>query len=421
VFKQVHQTWWQGHSPSRWRLKPLLWVVLAMAWCCGDAQDERFATARAVYVAAHQHERRPGTTLAGFLEALAQLPLPVLRAVAEAIRRQLRHALEALRLGSFLPVGCDGSRLECPRSEQLQRWLGEAGKPESPPMLYVTALVLLPVGLLWSWRLGKGTASELDHLCRLLPTLPERALIVADAFYLGYELYTAILQAGASFLMRMSSRACLYTLKEVPLSSFREGLVYYWPENMRERGKPPLLLRLLCVGAKRNVWLLTNVLDRRQLSRATAARLYRWRWRNEGLFRHYKRLLKKVKLYSRTVALVHREAEGSLLAMQLLLALAVPQPRGRGQTVLIADSPRRVLLRIRGALAEGLRQLGPRQFRQYQRLLEVVCSAVRAGRRSAKVRQDWPRRKPHKPPKPPKIRVMNEALKIKMAKVLNAV
>src|ERR1700704_1256583 len=71
VFKQAHQAWSQPHAPSRWRLKPLLWLLLSMAWCCGDSQDERLATARAVYVAAHQRERRPGKTLAGFLDALA--------------------------------------------------------------------------------------------------------------------------------------------------------------------------------------------------------------------------------------------------------------------------------------------------------------------------------------------------------------
>jgi hypothetical protein len=68
-------------------------------------------------------------------------------------------------------------------------------------------------------------------------------------------------------------------------------------------------------GKKADVWLLTSVLDRQQLSRSTAGQVYRWRWRNEGWFRDYKRLLGKMKLSSRTVALVHREAEGSLLAL----------------------------------------------------------------------------------------------------------
>ena len=53
-----------------------------------------------------------------------------------------------------------------------------------------------------------------------------------------------------------------------------------------------------------------------------AGQFYPWRWENEGLFRTYKRTVSKVKLVSRTVRLVHRELEGSLLAVQLMLAQA---------------------------------------------------------------------------------------------------
>src|SRR2546426_7490247 len=99
VWKQAHQAWSQNHQPSRWRLKPLAWVVLCMAWCCGDSQEERFATVRMVYVAAHQRERRPGGTLAGFLEALEHLPMPVLRALGKGIRAKLGDQfIEALRI-----------------------------------------------------------------------------------------------------------------------------------------------------------------------------------------------------------------------------------------------------------------------------------------------------------------------------------
>ena len=167
-------------------------------------------------------------------------------------------------------------------------------------------------------------------------------------------------------------------------------------------------------GGHVDVWLLTNVLDSQQLSHATAAQIYRWRWKNEGLFRDYKRMLKKMKLQSRTVKLVHREAEGSLLALQVLLAGAASAvQRGHG-AVLIMGSPRRMLLRLRSGMTALVRSLGPRQFAQYQRMLEEVRSEERPNRTSAKVRQPWPRRKPHKPPKPPILRVMDEALKTKL-------
>jgi hypothetical protein len=419
AFKQARQAAPPKKAPSRWPLAPLVWVLLSLAWLSGDSQEERFVTARFAYVACHQHDRRPGRSFAGFLAALARLPMPALRALSAAVRHALAGLfVEALRVNGWLPLACDGSRLECPRSEELQRRLGEAGKPGSAPAVYLTTLVLLPLGLLWSWRLGKGTASEHDHLRRLLPTLPRRSLVVADAFFMGYELFADIVAAPASFLVRLSSRAYLYTQEEKPLGRWREGPVYYWPEKARDQGLPPLKLSLLRVrGKKADVWLLTNVLDRHQLSHRLAGQLYRWRWRNEGLFRVYKRQLGKVKLLSRTVALVHREAEGSLLALQLLLALAARAVRRGHQVVLVAESPRRVLLAIRGEHTGLLRGLGPRQFAWYRRDLQVVRGEA-PHRRSDKVRQVWPRRKDHKPPKPPKLRVLTDALKAKMRKVL---
>ena len=83
------------------------------------------------------------------------------------------------------------------------------------------------------------------------------------------------------------------------------------------------LIRVQAKGqTKHDVWLLTSVLAPQKLSAKTAGHFYRWRWRNEGLFRTYKRTLNKVKLASRTVRLIHRELEGSLLALQILLVHA---------------------------------------------------------------------------------------------------
>lgn len=270
LWKQVHQAWRPTQAASRWTLQPLFWVLLTMTWCGGDSQGERFAMARAYYVACHQKRRRPGDSLQGFQMALARLPLRVLRAPATALRGQLaQRFVNALRIGKggYVPLGCDGSRLECPRAQQLQARLGEAAKPDSPPMMYVSAPVLLPLGLLWSWRLGKGTASEHDHLRALPGTLPQRALIVADAFYQGYDLYAAILAAQGSFLVRLSSRSRLYTEPNAPLDRFRQTLVHYWPEKARSQERPPLRLRVVRVrGDKADVWLLTNVLDPRELN-----------------------------------------------------------------------------------------------------------------------------------------------------------
>lgn len=420
VWKEAHQTPDCRSSAPRWKLHPLVMVLALMTWTSGDSEAERFATARAFYVARHQRDKRPGATLSGFQKALAKLPLSVLHALFAALRVRLSclYARYWSRFG-FVVLASDGSRLECPRSAALEKRLGCCSKKDSAPMLSLTSLVLLPAGLLWSWCVGPGTASEHDQLRQLLTTLPRCALLVADACYLGYDLFTAIGDARADFLVRVSSRAYLYRTDRQPLKAYREGLVYYWPGHACKAGRPPLLLRLIRLVGKKgpDVWLLTSVLDCTRLSRRQASEVYRWRWRIEGVYRTYKRTLPKIKLWSRTEALAYREAEVSLLALQLLLVQGVGQRRLGDRVVLVVGSPRQMLLRLRGEITTTIgAQLGPRQRRRYLAQLEQV----RAGGRRKKTRRKWPRRKDHKPPKPPKLRPMPKRLKAKMAQDFNA-
>jgi hypothetical protein len=416
VWKQAHQAHPPKKAAARWDLRPLVMVLLLMTWTTGNSENERFETARAFYVACRQHDKRPGKTLQGFQQALAQLPLPVLHTLFAGVRASLQQAFHRYwRNDGFLVLACDGSRLECPRSAALEKCLGRSGKNGSAPMLMVSALVLLPAGLLWSWAVGPGHASEHDLLRQALPTLPRNTLLVADAFYQGYALYQDLLRAGASFLVRLSSKSQLYTDERRPLQQFREGLVWYWPEKAQDQGQPPLRLRLIRVrGPKQqDVWLLTDVRDRQRLGRRRAAEIYRWRWQVEGVFRTYKRTLPKIKLCSRTEARVYREAEVSLLGLQLLLAQGAARRRWDGEAVIVVGSPRQQLLRLRGEITTTIgARLGPRQQRWYRERL----AQVRAGGTRRKVRRKWPRRKDHKAPKPPKIRVLPRRLKARMDK-----
>ncbi len=99
----------------------------------------------------------------------------------------------------------------------------------SPSAMWVTAVVHLTTGVPWSWTLGRGNASERDHLRKLLPTLPKRALIVADAGFDGYDLAVAILNSGASFLIRMSSKSRFFVDDPTDPEQFEQGPVTYWP------------------------------------------------------------------------------------------------------------------------------------------------------------------------------------------------
>ena len=169
---------------------------------------------------------------------------------------------------------------------------------------------------------------------------------------------------------------------------------------------------------KEDVWLLTNILDPQQLSAKTAAKFYRWRWRNEGLFRTYKRTLKKFKLASRSVKLIHRELEGSLLALQILLAHADLAVRAHDATGEIAISPRKVLIQIRKEINRD--STSRRRIPTYARRLNK-CRAGTRCQTSPKATREWPRRKPHKSPAPPKFLTLREDQKALLQQYIGAV
>jgi hypothetical protein len=409
VWKQVQRSMrpWQA---SRWRLQPLVMVLIVMTFACGDSQEERFECARAVVVALLPKRRRPGKTFQGFEKALRRLPMWSLRAVAAAVRRRLPEVLARRWTNhGFVVLGCDGSRLECCRAAALEKRMGQASKPDAAPTMWLTALVHLASGVPYSWRVGKGTASERGHLKHMLSGLPSAALVVCDAGYTGYDLCAYMRQNNVDFLIRMSSTVTLYTTTMQPLETYREGIVYYWTDQARKAGLPALRLRLIRrVGEKQSkhgkekydVWLLTSVLSSRRLPAERAGLWYRWRWENEGFFRTYKRTLRMMKLRSRTVALIHREAEGSLLATQLLLAMtAASLPAASAGKV----SPRLALREIRREFQKLARQ------RRTRPLSCRLGRAVRKSRRrlTAKASREWPRRKPHKPPGAPQLLTIN--------------
>jgi hypothetical protein len=412
-----------------------------MTWCGGDSQAERFETAKAMTAVFLVKRRRPGKTVHGFHKALKRLPTAVLRTIAAGIRRRLLETLD-LCCDGFIAFGCDGSSLICPRTEELEKRLDPSVKGEAgAPQVWVTALVHLRTGLLWAWRLGKGHNRERSHLRAMLPmlpmlsalssnsSLPARALLVADAGFNGYELSQTLTAAGISYVIRMSGKDQLYTMSQTPLTrelsksksnskskSFVSGEVLLWPTEARRAKLPPQRVRLWCIRSrkkKQDVWLLTNVLDAKRLTREMVGRYYRQRWENEGLFRTYKQTLKKVKLTSRTVRLAHREAEGSLLATQVLLAIGAfalvgsgtrsgkgtaHEQQGSAESTGTRISPRKLLLVIRRLPIDA------KSFRDvaFGRTLLKALQEERPRRTSPKEKRVWPARAPYTKPKPPK-------------------
>ena len=233
--------------------------------------------------------------------------------------------------------------------------------------------------------------------------------MVCDAGYVGYDLFDHLLRQDCSFLIRLSSMAQLYSLESVEVQRFSEGEFWYWTDEAEKKSKPALKVRVIRVPArkrKNDVWLVTNVLDSKRLPVQLAARFYRMRWESECFFRTYKRVVKDVRLVSRTVAMAVREAEVSLLACQLLLgqgALALKVGGKRAGRDELKCSAVEVLQEIRRELAAARKPM-PRS--SFAKRLQST-GRDRQERTGPKMKREPPRRKNHKAPKPPRLKVLS--------------
>ena len=105
------------------------------------------------------------------------------------------------RIGVWLALAVDGSRISTPRTESNERafasktfgksskarsrkkWRNKRrrSKPLTPikPQIWLTLLWHMGMKMPWAWRLGPSTSSERNHLCEMLRTLklPAKTLI----------------------------------------------------------------------------------------------------------------------------------------------------------------------------------------------------------------------------------------------------
>ena len=330
VWKQVkHAAKQHGcRDRTRWTLQPLILIAAIMTWCAGETDADRFVLSRAFYVQIHAPKRqRPGKTFSGFCEAMLRLPMPVWWAFCDAVRSRVFHLLaDRMTTEGWLPLGCDGSRIEMSAHRGVGTELGEVQKGQIGTDAVGDRLGQLdhwgPLVLAFGDIQDGGTSLPDRSVGDAPQAVLQSVLLVCDAGYVGYDLFGRLLKQQCSFLIRLSSQAQLYSLEMVKVEGFTEGEFWYWTDDAESKSQPALHVRVIRVAAKKrhnDVWLVTNVLDPKRLPAGLAARFYRMRWESECFFRTYKRVVKDVRLVSRTAPMVVREAEVSLLACQLLL------------------------------------------------------------------------------------------------------
>jgi hypothetical protein len=309
-----------------------------------------------------QHE---SVSYQAFVKLLRRHSALLLFALVEALQRRMREGLaRSYRVAGYLVFGVDGTRIDVPRSLANEQAFGAARcrtrrrgrrrrsdqKKAAAPRIWLTMLWHVGAGLPWSWTSGPTGSSERTHVREMLGWLPERSLLTADAGFVGYEFWQALVEAGHDFLIRVGANVTL--LKQ--LGYFREcaGRVYLWPDAQARQRRPPIVLRLVVAhDGKRPVYLVTSVLAKTALSDRQVIELYEARWGVEVFYRSFKRTFGRHKLRCAAPENALVELDWSLAGIWAACLYAKHQQLARGED-LARTSVAGVLRILRRAIRE---------------------------------------------------------------------
>jgi hypothetical protein len=336
------------HGNITWSASQL--VVLAVLWVWSDKDTLTGAFQHAKHLALSMLGEVALTTYQGLTGALVAYGARLL----PLIQKRLHNLMEKIggehwRIGGWLPLAVDGSRITTPRTKSNEasfsathygqgrkarsrkKWKNKKrrSKPLSErvkPQIWITLLWHMGLCMPWTWKTGPSTSSERGHFQEMLTALvfPEKTLFCGDAGFVGYELWKTLQDAGHYFLIRVGANVRL--LRNLGHARESESLVYLWPSKAAQKEQLPLILRLIVLqGPRGPVYLVTNVLSTKALSDRQASRLYRLRWGVELQFRSYKQTFGRGKLLSRTPQCALVELDWSLLGLWMIQLFAVKE------------------------------------------------------------------------------------------------
>ena len=344
------------HGNTTWLVCDL--IILAVLWVWSDQ-----ATLTGAFVEAHGWSLKmlgraavgSYQGLTGALVSVTDTLMPVLWARMQSLMEQ--HGGEHWRVAGWLPLAVDGSRVSTPRTapnekafcapnygrsasakhrakKRRQRGVARRARKSQPvkPQIWLTLMWHMGLRLLWCWRTGPSNSSERAHFQDLLKTqvFPWKTLFCGDAGFVGYVLWKLIADQGHHFVMRVGSNVTL--LRKLGYVRESHGIVYCWPSKAARQKQPPLALRLIAMKFGRTpVYLVTNILDPRELPNAAAAQLYQLRWGIELQFRTIKQTFGRSKLRSKTPDRALRELDWSLLGLWMIQLFAVKEQLAIGQ------------------------------------------------------------------------------------------
>ena len=418
----------KGRCTATW--KPRMLAVAALLWATSELNTlhARVEQARKIVKKVFRWQPAPGTSYPGFVKMLGQWQPALLAAIVPHLREQMQEVGAAQwETAGYVVFAGDGSRVELARSEALEVAFapprprsksrtrrkpgGKRGgkrpaarrsakkqsaaarrKKATSPQMWLTLLWHVGSGLPWAWRTGPSGSSERGHLEAMLPTLPANALITADAGFMGYDFWHALLEAGHHFVIRVGANVRL--VRSLGWARESEQTVYLWPNQMAKQHQPPVVLRLGRVhDGKQPVYLVTD-LPKGRLSDRHVLQIYGARWGIEVFFHTFKQTFGCRKLRSRAAETAQLELDWALLGLWSVGLLGQRELAASGQDP-TRLSPAAAIRAFQGTL----RDYRVRPDSSAETLWAHLRRAVRDDypRRSSKTSRSYPRKKQRAP------------------------
>lgn len=410
---------------SRWTPRMLAVVALFWAWSGLENLGDRFSEACKLAEKMFRWLPTVGHTYQGFVKQLRKwhVELQVL-CMGELRVLMKRDLFGQWQVAGFVVIAGDGSRIELPRTKsheaayspkpkkngsrrkkaqrrsQGKQWRKvkrqsqeSIAKKTNSPQMWLTLFWHVGTGLPWAWRSDPSGSSEREHLQEMLGELPENSLIAADAGFVGYDFWRAIVDSdrGLSFVIRAGANVRL--LKQLGYAREYDNTVYLWPDAAAKKQMPPLVLRVVWVhDGKHPMCLVTNVLSKRRLSDQQIVEIYKARWGVEVFFRTFKQTFGRRKLRSRRAENAQLELDWSLVGLWAVCLLAQRELVEAGRDP-CALSP---ALAIK-AIQEIIRHYRTRPEHAAESLWSMFRRALRDDyeRSSSKTARNYPRKKQH--------------------------
>ena len=383
-------------------------AVAVWGWASGRTLDARMDVATPA-VQRFFSTTPPVATRQGLCQALATCGDDLVAQLSTQIFDRLRGLTGCWTTAGRPTFAVDGSKFTAPRTAANQAAFAaatdgasagyatkaDAAKAQSVQVL-LTIFWHIGSGLPACWQLAPSNGSERTIAADMLEQLPPDARIVGDAEYVGYPFWSALLDSGRTFVVRVGANVRLLENLDVRRGQ-RRDLVHCWPQDAQRAGLPPIPLRLISVrfSKSRTIWLLTNEFD---LDHRRAKELYAARWGIEVFFRTVKQNCGKAKLLCRTPEHVRAELQWMLLGTWAALFVARLSFRARRQRVELL-SPVQVLDAFAAAL---LRAGGGGSLEDLD--LAECRNADESQRTTSKASRRYPRKKKRRPCGKPKLR-----------------